>query len=268
MSPGGLRCLSCRRDIVAAWEQLDAYVGDSIDRRRQYLGDDLTSQLIRAEDDGERFTRDELVNLVAVLLNAGTDTTRNQLAAAVQILADHPGQWSLLVEHPELAPRAVEELIRYFPIAFSSVRVAVDDVEFDDVRIPAGTCVIASTAAANRDPAVYDEPDRLDITRQGPAPMLTFGGAGHYCLGAHLARVELAEALIIVTRLMPHARRSGPVTWKPIAGISGPTALPVEFDARHMRRVAKPGAVPRTATDRGPRFGNSARAHGRAERPA
>lgn len=218
--------------IVTAWEQLDAYVGDLIDRRRQSLGEDLISELIRAEDDGERLTRDELVNLVVILLNAGTDTTGNQLAAAVQILADYPAQWSLLVEHPELAPRAVEELIRYFPIAFSSVRVAVGDVELGDVGVPAGTCVIANTAAANRDPALYDQPDCLDITRQGPAPILTFGGGVHYCLGAHLARVELAEALIVVTRLMPHARRSGPVTWKPIAGISGPTALPVEFDAR------------------------------------
>lgn len=218
--------------IVTAWEQLDAYVGDLIDRRRQSLGEDLISELIRAEDDGERLTRDELVNLVVILLNAGTDTTGNQLAAAVQILADYPAQWSLLVEHPELAPRAVEELIRYFPIAFSSVRVAVGDIELGDVGVPAGTCVIANTAAANRDPALYDQPDCLDITRQGPAPILTFGGGVHYCLGAHLARVELAEALIVVTRLMPHARRSGPVTWKPIAGISGPTALPVEFDAR------------------------------------
>ena len=90
--------------------------------------------------------------------------------------------------------------------------------------------MIANTAAANRDPAAYDDPDRLDITRQGAAPMLTFGGGVHYCLGAHLARLELAEALKVITRRMPHARCTGPAPWKPIAGISGPTSLPIAFD--------------------------------------
>jgi cytochrome P450 len=108
--------------IVAAWEQLDAYVEDLIAHRRQSLTDDLISELIRAEIDGERLTHEELVNLVAILLNAGTDTTRNQLAAAVQVLCDHQDQWALLADHPELAPRAVEELMRYFPTIFNAIR--------------------------------------------------------------------------------------------------------------------------------------------------
>ncbi len=219
--------------IVAAWEELDAYVEALIACRRRFLTDDLISELIRAEDDGERLSHDELVNLVAILLNAGTDTTRNQLAAAVQVLSDHPEQWALLSEHPELAPQAVEELMRHFPIIFNAIRVATEDIELGDVLIPAGACVIANTASANRDPAVYDGPDRLDITREAAAPMLTFGGGVHYCLGAHLARLELAEALKVITRRMPNAHRSGPVPWKPITGISGPTTLPIEFDAGH-----------------------------------
>jgi cytochrome P450 len=219
--------------ILAAWEQLDAYLEDLIAARRQSLSDDLISELIRAEDDGDRVTRDELVNLVAILLNAGTDTTRNQLAAAVQVLSDHPDQWALLAEHPELAPKAVEELVRHWPIVFASLRVATTDVELGGVFIPEGAYVLANTAAANRDPAMYDDPDRLDITREGAAPMLTFGGGVHYCLGAHLARVELAEALKVITRRMPNARCTGPVPWKPPAGISGPTSLPIAFDAGH-----------------------------------
>jgi cytochrome P450 len=207
--------------ILQAWEQLDAYL------------EELISELIRAEDDGDRLTHDELVSLVAILLNAGTDTTRNQLAAAVQVLSDHPDQWALLAEHPELAPRAVEELMRHSPIVFASLRVATIEVELGGVLIPAGAFVLANTAAANRDPAVYDHPDRLDITRQGPAPMLTFGGGVHYCLGAHLARVELAEALKVITWRMPNARCTGPVPWKPLAGISGPTSLPIAFEAGH-----------------------------------
>jgi cytochrome P450 len=219
--------------ILRAWEQLDAYLEELIARRRQSLGDDLISELIRAEDDGDRLTHDELVSLVAILLNAGTDTTRNQLAAAVQVLSAHPGQWALLAEHPEFAPQAVEELMRHSPIVFASLRVATTDVELGGVLVPAGAFVLANTAAANRDPAVYDHPDRLDISREGAAPMLTFGGGVHYCLGAHLARIELAEALKGITRRMPNARCAGPVPWKPVAGISGPTSLPIAFDAGH-----------------------------------
>jgi cytochrome P450 len=216
--------------ILHAWRQLDAYLEDLIAHRRQALGDDLISELIRIEEDGDRLTHDELVNLVAILLNAGTDTTRNQLAAAVQVLSDYPDQWALLAEHPELAPKAVEELMRHSPIIFATVRVATTDVELGGVLIPRGTYVFANTAAANRDPTTYADPDRLDVTREGPAPMLTFGGGAHYCLGAHLARIELAEALRVITRRMPHTRRTGPAPWKPPAGISGPTSLPIAFD--------------------------------------
>ena len=92
------------------------------------------------------------------------------------------------------------------------------------------TVLVDLEPAANRDPAIYDDPDRLDITREGPAPMLTFGGGAHYCLGAHLARIELAEALRVITRRMPRTRRTGPAPRKPPAGISGPTSLPIAFD--------------------------------------
>jgi cytochrome P450 len=113
----------------------------------------------------------------------------------LQVLADRPDQWELLANRPELAPQAVEELMRHSPVNFRVLRKAVVDVEPGGVLFPAGSLVIANTAAANRDPAAYDNPDRLDITREGAPAMLAFGGGVHYCLGAHLARVELAEAL-------------------------------------------------------------------------
>jgi cytochrome P450 len=219
--------------IMAAFDELDAYIEDMIARRRHSLTDDLISELIRAEDDGDRLTADELLMLAEALLMAGTDTTRNQLAAAVQDLCDHPEQWALLAEHPELAPQAVEELMRHSPVILGTIRQAVEDVELDGMTVPAGTYLMVNTAAANRDSAVYDDPDRLDITREGPPTMLTFGGGIHYCLGAHLARAELAEALTVITRRMPNPRRSGPAPWKPLMGISGPTTLPIEFDAGH-----------------------------------
>jgi cytochrome P450 len=218
--------------ILRAWDHLEAYVEDLIAARRHNLTDDLISELLRAEDDGDRLTHDELVKLVAILLNAGTDTTRNQLAAAIQVLSDHPDQWMLLAQHPNLAPQAVEELIRHTPIVFTSLRVATEDVELGGITIPVGTYVIANTASANRDPSVYNDPDRLDITRTAPPPILTFGGGVHYCLGAHLARLELIEALRVITGRLHNPRRAGPGPWRPIIGISGPTTLPIEFETR------------------------------------
>ena len=216
--------------ILAAFEQLDAYIEDMISRRRSALTDDLISDLIRAEDDGDRLNHDELVRLAGGLLSAGTDTTRNQLAATVQVLADHPDQWALLAAHPEMAPIAVSELMRYCPIVFAIARKADNDVELAGVTIPAGTLVLANTASANRDPAVYKDPDHLDITRDDPPAMLTFGGGAHYCLGVHLARIELAEALRIITQRMPNPRRIQSAQWKAMTGIVGPISVPLEFD--------------------------------------
>lgn len=105
--------------------------------------------------------------------------------------------------------------MHHTPASFSAIRVAVEDVVLDGVLFPAGTCVVVNTAAANRDPNRYEDPERFDITRQGPAAMLTFGGGAHHCLGAHFARVELAEALVVMARRMaasalPALRRGGP----------------------------------------------------------
>jgi cytochrome P450 len=120
--------------------------------------------------------------------------------------------------------------MRHSPIILRTIRTAVQDVELGGVLIPAGTLIGADTSAANRDPTVYDNPDRFDITRDHPAPMLTFGGGIHYCLGAHLAKAEMAEALIVMTRRMPNICLAGPAPWKPVLRISGPDDLPVEFD--------------------------------------
>ncbi|WP_156686567.1 cytochrome P450 [Mycobacterium sp. Marseille-P9652] len=222
--------------ILAAWEELDAYLEDLIARRRAALSDDLISDLIRCEDQGDRLTHDELLMLCATLLGAGTDTTRNQLAAAIQALAEHPDQWALLAAHPELAPNAVHELMRYAPIVFGTLRRAAEDVVIAGVCIPAGTLIGANTASANRDPGVYADPDRLDITRDAQPPMLTFGGGVHYCLGSHLARLELIEGLRMITTRMPNARLAGPAPWPSMNGITGPTTVPLEFDVTTVVR--------------------------------
>jgi len=218
-------------EILQAWGELDDYVDGMVADRRQSPTEDLLSDLIRAEDDGDRLSMAELRMLAGGLLMAGTDTTRNQLAAAVDVLCDHPDQWQLLADHPELTMKAVEELMRFYPVTFGVMRMTTEDVEYEGVVIPAATFVTVNTAAANRDSAVYEDPDRLDITREGAAPMQSFGAGAHYCLGANLARRELAEALVAMARRMRNLRRAGPAQWKPMVGISGPAELPVEFDA-------------------------------------
>lgn len=215
--------------VLRAWDEFDAYIDDMIADRRDHLTDDLLSELIRVEDSGDRLDAGELRMLAFSILIAGTDTTRSQLAASMQVLCDHPDQWALLRERPELAMRTVEETMRRSPSMCSTVRCALEDVALGEYTFPAGTFIIVNTYAANRDPAVYAEPTRFDITRDDPPPILTFGGGTHYCLGANLARRELAEALKILAERMPNPRVAGEVPWKPLLGLSGPTSLPIEF---------------------------------------
>ena len=163
------------------------------------------------------------------ILLAGTDTTRTQLGASMQVLCDHPDQLALLRDRPELAMNAVEEAMRHSPSMCSTLRSVTEDVTVGEYLIPAGTFLLVNTYAANRDPAVYDEPARFDITRADPPPILTFGGGAHYCLGANLARRELAEALKILAVRIPNPRVTGPAPWRPLLGMSGPKSLPIEF---------------------------------------
>lgn len=216
--------------IKAASTELDSYVRAMIDDRRDGPADDLLSDLIAAEEEGDRLSSDELVMLAEAVLMAGTDTTRNQLACAVALFTDHPEQWALLGEHPELAPRAVEETMRYLGAVRGTARIASEDVDYRDVRFPAGTLVATSLALGNRDPAVWPDPHRFDITRQSSSPQVTFGSGIHFCLGASLARAELQEALPLLARRMPRLELDGPIEWKPpTVGIWGPQRLPIRF---------------------------------------
>jgi cytochrome P450 len=216
--------------ILQAWQELDDYIDEMVATRRQSLTDDLISELIRAEDDGDRLTIGELRMLAAGILMAGTDTTRNQVAAAVDVFCDYPDQWDLLAEHPEMAMKAVEEMMRFCPVIFGAMRMAMEDVEIAGVVIPAGTFVMCNTAAANQDPDVYTEPERFDITREDAPPMQTFGAGAHYCLGANLARREIASALTVMSSRMRNLRRDGIAQWKPLIAITGPATLPIAFD--------------------------------------
>jgi cytochrome P450 len=221
--------------IVRTQEELDAYTRELIAERRSKPADDLLTALIAAEEAGDRLTTDELVMMVNAVIIGGTDTTRNQLGCAVALFAEHPDQWALLAERPELAGRAVEETMRYFGAVRGTLRFASTDIEYRDVTFPAGTFVSIGLAEANRDADVFPQPAVFDITAEAPGqPQLTFGSGIHYCLGASLARAELQEALPLLARRMPNLRLAGPTVWKPEGvGIFGPARLPVEFEPGH-----------------------------------
>ncbi|TDT16779.1 cytochrome P450 [Ilumatobacter fluminis] len=217
--------------IVTANIELDDYLGELIDRRRDTPTDDLVTTLIAAEDEGDRLSHDELISLCVAVLMAGTDTTRNQLGCSTYLFAKHPEQWALLRERPELAPRAVEETMRFLGAVRGTVRIASEDIEYRDVVFPKGTIMATSLSAANLDADTFDDPFVFDITREpSNKPQLTFGSGIHFCLGAALARAEQQEALTIMADRLPNLRLDGEVEWKPNSfGIWGPAALPVAF---------------------------------------
>lgn len=217
--------------IKAASAELDEYVRAMIAERRSSPADDLLSNMIAAEEAGDRLSTDELVMMTEAVLMAGTDTTRNQLACAVALFTEHPEQWALLAEQPELASRAVEESMRYLGAVRGTARVASEDIEYRDVLFPAGTLVATSLVGANFDPSVWPEPQRFDITREASSqPQMTFGSGIHFCLGANLARAELQEALPLLAQRMPDLGTYAPVEFKPATvGIWGPSKLPLTF---------------------------------------
>ena len=217
--------------IIAARDELDVYMTDLIARRRSTPADDLLTALIAAESEGDRLSSEELVMMCEAVLIAGTDTTRNQLACAVALFSQHPGQWRLLAEDPSVAPRAVEESMRVLGAVRGTARFASVNIEYRDVIFPKGTLVFPSFIGANNDEAVWTNPAEFDI-RKPPAsqPHLTFGSGIHYCLGANLARAELQEALPLLAQRMPDLEIDGQITWKPTTvGIWGPERLPLRF---------------------------------------
>ncbi|MGH4023631.1 MAG: cytochrome P450 [Pseudonocardiaceae bacterium] len=213
--------------IEAALAELYECCDRLVSRRRVDPGDDLISALITAADDGGKLTGEELRILVSTLVFAGQDTTRNQLGMALATFTEHPQQWQLLAEHPELAGTAVEEVMRVSPTTPVIGRVATEDFTFQDVNIPAGTHIGLFVAVANTEPETFGDAP-FDITAKRTA-QLTFGGGIHYCLGTWLARIEMQEALPILAARLPDLATAGPVGWRPPIGITGPTTLPLRW---------------------------------------
>ncbi len=218
--------------ILKAQDELEEYTRQLIADRRSRPADDLLTSLIAAEEAGDKLSEEELVMMVQAVIVGGTDTTRNQLGCSVALFAEHPEQWDLLAERPELAPKAVEETMRYFGAVRSTGRFASEDIEYKGMLFPKGTLVTPALAIANRDDSVFPDATTFDITREPSGqPQMTFGSGIHYCLGAALARAEQQEALPILARRLRNMKIDGEITWKPsTVAIYGPEKLPLTFD--------------------------------------
>lgn len=183
----------------AAQQALDAFFSEEIGRRRTALGNDLISDMIRAELEGDRLTETEMVRQCNLLLVAGNVTTTDLIGNGIRTLLEHPDQLALLRDDPGLIRNAVEEILRFESPVVNSGRIANRDIDVGGCPVHAGESLNVSLASANRDPEAYPDPDRFDIQRADTHHQ-SFGGGRHLCLGAHLARVEAQEAILGLLR--------------------------------------------------------------------
>ncbi len=218
------------RKAVAASVEFSAYLRELIAERRKEPGEDLISGLIAAHDEGERLTEQEMISTCVLLLNAGHEATVNTTGNGWLALFRNPEQLASLREHgadPEKLSTAVEELMRYDTPLHLFERWVLEDIEVGGVRIPKGSEVALLFGSANHDPAVFAEPGRLDLTRVDN-PHVSLGAGIHYCLGAPLARIELAASFRQLLVQAPALRLAGEPQRKEGFVIRGLATLPVE----------------------------------------
>jgi hypothetical protein len=198
--------------------------------RRREPGDDLTTQLVRAEEEGSRLSNDELTANIILLFGAGHETTVNLIGNGLLALHRHPDQLRLLRAEPSRIGNAIEEFLRYDSSVQLTGRVALEDTSVGGTALPKGESILCLLGAANRDPAVYPDPDRLDITRPNIRP-LSFGGGIHFCLGAQLARIEAEIAIATLLRRLPDLKLDDAEhpAWRPTFVLRGLNRLPASW---------------------------------------
>ncbi|ONF63641.1 cytochrome P450 [Amycolatopsis keratiniphila] len=220
-------------EILATIGELDSYLTGLVAERRREPRDDLLSVLVAARDEGDRLSEQELVGISVTLLLAGLETTTNQIGNFAWHLLSRPERMAWLREDLTRLPGAVEEMLRFTPIATSAgfTRVATEDVPLGGVTIRAGEAVLVDLDSANRDEAVYDDTDELRLDRVGQ-PHLAFGHGPHFCLGAQLARMELVVALTALLERVPGLRLAvppGELHWHTDRVVRGLRELPVRW---------------------------------------
>ena len=208
------------------------YFEQLFELRRRDPGDDLTTQLVQAEEDGSKLTNEEMTANIILLFGAGHETTVNLIGNGLLALHRNPDQLALLKANPSLITNAIEEFLRYDSSVQLTGRTTLEDVEdLGGKRIPKGDTVLCLLGSANRDPAVYPHgPDQLDITRPNVKP-LSFGGGIHFCLGAQLARIEAEIAINTLLRRIPGLRLDDAENpeWRPTFVLRGLKRLPASW---------------------------------------
>jgi len=236
----------------AAREEMLGYARRIAAEKRRGTGDDLASVLVHAEVEGERLTTEEFEYFFLLLVNAGGDTTRNLVAGGLEALFRHPDERRRLERDLDrLLPSAVEELLRWVSPVVHMRRTATRDVELRSKRIAAGDKVVMFYGSANRDEDVFADPERFDVGRT-PNEHVAFGAGGpHFCLGASIARVEIAALLREVLTRMKDLEPAGPLQRLGSIFIAGPRKMPVRF--RPASRLAVGAPVRRSSRDGRPR---------------
>jgi cytochrome P450 len=208
------------------------YFEQLFELRRKNPGDDLTTQLVQAEEDGSKLTNEELTANIILLFGAGHETTVNLIGNGLLALHRNPVELALLKADPSLITNAIEEFLRYDSSVQMTGRVALEDIDnLGGKKIPRGESVLCLLGSANRDPAVYPEhPERLDIKRPNVRP-LSFGGGIHHCLGAQLARIEAEVAIATLLRRIPGLRLDDAdhPEWRPTFVLRGLKRLPASW---------------------------------------
>jgi cytochrome P450 len=205
----------------------EEYFRSLIELRRQHPGNDLITQLVQAEEEGNKLSNEELTANIILLFGAGHETTVNLIGNGLLALYRNPDQLRLLRGNPSLITNAIEEFLRYDGSVQLTGRVALSDAEVGGRKVAKGESVLCLLGAANRDPAAFPDADRLDITRANIRP-LSFGGGIHYCLGAQLARIEAEIAILTLLRRLPALRLDDPEhpQWRPTFVLRGLLRLP------------------------------------------
>ena len=203
------------------------YADQLVAKRRSAPGEDFMSTLVAASEDSDRLSDEELRDMILMLVFAGIDTTRNQLGLGMATFLDHPDQWALLAERPDLARAAVEEVMRMRPTITWVTREAVETFEYRGLTIPKGRTLHLLSGAAGTDPEVF--PEGFDIAADRTRHY-GFGGGIHHCLGHAIARSDMTVALTALPARLRNPRPDGEPEWLPDSGNTGPVSLPIAFD--------------------------------------
>jgi cytochrome P450 len=208
------------------WQFVDMLV---VERRRDGGGDpdDVLNRLLASQTAGD-LDAEELRNMLIFLFAAGYDTSKNMLTLIMHVMIQHPEHWARCAEDRQFCDRIVEEVLRYHSVS-NIYRTAREDIHYRGVIIPAGTILMLTLTVASRDPKAFPDADTFNPERRDPNRHVAFGRGIHICLGQHIARAQIQEAVHLIAQRIRHPRLAGEITWRPFPGVWGIRSLPIVF---------------------------------------